>query len=447
MTRMNSEESLVKKITQPIRRFLDWDAAGGILLIGATILALVLANSPLEAAYTRFWQTPVSFTIDGEGFSKPLLLWVNDGLMAVFFFLVGLEIKREVIAGELSSFRKASLPFFAAIGGMLIPIGLFVLFQGDAPGKDAWGVPMATDIAFALGILSLLGDRTSLGLIVFLTAFAIIDDIGAILVIAVFFAHQVHWTALIIAAGLLVFLLICNLVFQVKRNWIYIVTGLFIWYFIFRSGLHPTIAGVLVALTIPARNKVKGNRLLESLRSFVRRFRSKENDLRLSRRFIREKEWHEIHQLEQKIKGVMPPLQRLEFRLEEFVSYFVIPVFALANAGISLSGGLSSVVEPFTLTIAGSLLFGKLIGVMGFSWFSIRLGLADLPSGTRWVHILGVGLLGGIGFTMAIFISNLALDTGDLLNQSKLGILLASLLAGASGYLLLKATLPKESDA
>jgi NhaA family Na+:H+ antiporter len=442
---MSVEKNLAAKITKPIRRFLDWDAAGGVLLIGATILALILANSPLEPYYTRFWQTPVTFTIDGVGFSKPLLLWVNDGLMAVFFFLIGLEIKREVIAGELSTLRKASLPFFAAIGGMLVPIGLFFLLQGDAPGKNAWGVPMATDIAFALGILSLLGNRTPVGLIVFLTAFAIVDDIGAILVIALFFAHQVHWTALMIAAGLLAFLIICNVLFNVKRNWVYIVVGLFIWYFIFRSGLHPTIAGVLVALTIPARNRVKANRLLDSLNRFIRRFRSKENDLRLSRRFFREKEWNELHQLEQKIKGVTPPLQRLEFRLEEFVSYFIIPVFALANAGVSLSGGIVSLTEPFTLTITASLLFGKLIGVTGFTWISIRFGLSDLPAGTRWVHILGAGLLGGIGFTMAIFISNLAIDTGGLLNQAKLGILLASLIAGTAGYLLLRATLPEEN--
>lgn len=436
-------ETIVNKITNPIRQFLRWDAAGGILLIAATITALVLANSPWADAYEAFWQTPVSFTIGEEGFSKPLLLWVNDGLMAVFFFLVGLEIKREVLDGELSSLRKASFPLFAAIGGMVFPIGLFFLFNSNPAGQDAWGVPMATDIAFSLGILSLLGARAPIGLIIFLTAFAIVDDIGAILVITVFYAHEIHWLPILTAGALLFFLILCNVLLNIRRNWIYILIGIGVWYYTFKSGLHPTIAGVLVALIIPARNQIKSNKFIERLRQFLRKTTGEENELEFSRTFYREKELSELYELKKNLKGVMPPLQRLEYRLEEFVSYFILPVFALANAGISLSGGLEMAAQGFTLSIALALLLGKLLGVLSFSWLSVKLGIASLPVNTKWIHITGAGLLGGIGFTMAIFISNLALQDPDMLAQAKLGILLASLIAGISGYWLLRQTLPQ----
>jgi NhaA family Na+:H+ antiporter len=223
---------------------------------------------------------------------------------------------------------------------------------------------------------------------------------------------------------------------------VYLIVGVGVWFHTFQSGLHPTLAGVLVALTIPARNRISGNRFLDRFSRFVRKVESEENDLRLSRRFYREKELLELQDLEDKLRGVVPPLQRLEVRLEEFVSYFVLPIFALANAGIPLSGGLETVVQPLTLTILGAMVLGKTFGVFTFSWLTVKLGLAELPSRTRWPHILGAGLLGGIGFTMAIFISNLALPDGNLLNQAKLGILIASLIAGTSGYVLLRITLP-----
>lgn len=439
-------ETIVRKITDPIRQFLRWAGAGGILLIAATVAALFLANSPWAGAYEDFWQTPVSFTIGEEGFSKPLLLWVNDGLMAVFFFLIGLEIKREILDGELSSLRKASLPLFAAIGGMAFPIGLFFLFNTDPAGQDAWRIPMATDIAFSLGILSLLGARAPIGLIVFLTAFAIVDDIGAILVITIFYAHEIHWPPLLTAGALLAFLLLCNLLLNIRRNWIYIVVGLGVWYYILKSGLHPTIAGVLVALTIPARNRLKSHRFVERLQQFLQKTTDEENDLEFSRTFYREKELSELYGLKKDLKGVMPPLQRLEYRLGEFVSYFILPVFALANASVQLSGGWEMAAQDFTLSIAIALFLGKLLGVLSFSWIGVRLGIASLPVNTRWVHIAGAGLLGGIGFTMAIFISNLALQDANMLAQAKLGILLASLIAGISGYWLLRRTLPQKDQ-
>lgn len=432
-----------KNSISPIRKFFDFEGIEGLLLILATVVAIVLANSPWAPAYRAFWETPVSFTIGEEGFSKPLLLWINDGLMAIFFFLVGLEIKRELIAGELATFRRAALPLFAAIGGILVPIALFFLFHNQAEGQSAWGVPMATDIAFSLGILSLLGSRAPSGLLVFLTAFAIVDDIGAILVIVFFYAHEVHWQPLAISGGLLVFLILCNVWLRLSRNWLYVLVGIFIWYYIFKSGIHPTIAGVLVALTIPVKHRIPRKTFLDGFKAFLQKIGNEEEKMELDTRFYQKRELDELYRLKYNIKGVMPPLQRLEFRLEEFVSHFVIPVFALANAGVSLSAAGDSVFQGLSLSIMGALVLGKLLGIFLFTWLSVKAGITDLPARTRWIHIWGIGLLGGVGFTMAIFISNLSIPDPVLLQQAKLGILTASFIAGLSGYLLLRYTLPK----
>lgn len=440
------ENQTKNTLISPIRKFFSFEGFEGFLLIFATVVAIIAANSPWAATYEAFWQTPITFTIGEEGFSKPLLLWVNDGLMTIFFFLVGLEIKRELIAGELATFRRASLPFVAALGGILVPIGLFFVFNHENAGQEAWGVPMATDIAFSLGILSLLGSRTPSGLIVFLTAFAIVDDIGAILVIVLFYAHEVHWFPLGIAAGLFGLLLLCNLWLKISRNWVYLLIGIFIWYYLFKSGIHPTIAGVLVALTIPAKNVVKRKTFLDSFQNFLKKIRNKESTVELTRRFHEERELDELYRLKHNLKGVMPPLQRLEFRLEEFVSHFVIPVFALANAGISLDATGDAIFQGLTLSIMGAMVLGKLLGIFGFTWISVKLGITDLPANTRWIHILGIALLGGVGFTMAIFISNLSIEDAVLLRQAKLGILTASFIAGLFGYLLLRYTLPKKVD-
>jgi NhaA family Na+:H+ antiporter len=289
----------------------------------------------------------------------------------------------------------------------------------------------------------MLGSRTPSGLIVFLTAFAIVDDIGAILVIVLFYAYEVHWQPLMIAGGLFLFLILCNRWFRLSRNWLYILVGVFIWYYLFKSGIHPTIAGVLVALTIPVKHLVPKKNFLETFKEFLKKVRNKDSGVELTRRFYQKRELDELYRLKHNIKGVMPPLQRLEFRLEEFVSHFVVPVFALANAGISLSATGDSIFQGLTLSIMGAMVLGKLLGIFSFTWLSIKLGLTDLPSGTRWIHIVGVGLLGGVGFTMAIFISNLSIIDPTLLQQAKLGILLASFIAGLSGYLLLRYTLPQ----
>lgn len=432
-------KTLLQSITAPFRQFIRNDSSSGILLILSTVVALVWANSPLAPAYFDLWDTPVSISIGEDSFSKPLLLWVNDGLMAIFFFTIGLEIKKEVIDGELSTPRKAALPLQAAVGGMVVPVGLFFLLQDAGPGMKGWGIPMATDIAFSIGILSLLGSRVPLGMKVFLTAFAIVDDLGAIFVITVFYSHEVHWGALAMSGGILAFLFLCNHTFSIKRNWVYLLGGLGVWYYMFKSGIHPTIAGVLVAMAVPATNKLRARRFANRIEDFLDEFRMEKADG--GGPFIPDPELHQLQDLRNRARSVLPPLQRLEYQLNDFVAFFVMPLFALANAGIKIGGSGEVFSQPLFVNIAVALHFGKVIGIVLFSWLAVKLRIADLPLRTGWVQMVGLGLLGGIGFTMALFIANLALDMPALLAQSKLGILIGSFVAGTSGYLLLHYTL------
>ena len=433
---------LIHNLTLPFRQFIRQEASSGILLIICTVIALAWANSPLSGFYFSLWETPVSVTIGTSSFSKPLLLWVNDGLMAIFFFSIGLEIKREVIDGELSSFRKAALPMVAALGGMLVPAGLFFLLHRGNEGIESWGIPMATDIAFSLGILSLLGSRAPLSLKVFLTAFAIVDDIGAVLVIALFYAHEVDWNALAISGSLLAFLFICNYLFSIKRNWVYIIVGVGVWYYMFKSGIHPTIAGVLVAFTVPATNNIRLKHFTKSIRDFLDDFRIEK--AKKGGPFLPQKELDTLAGLKSNVRAVQPPLQRMEYLLNDFVAYFVMPLFALANAGVMLRGGMEVAYQPLFLHIAVALLVGKIVGIVFFSWVAVRLRVASLPAGASWAQMAGLGFLGGIGFTMALFIANLALEDGALLAQAKLGILAGSMVAGTLGYFLLRWSLDQD---
>ncbi|MEQ8704777.1 MAG: Na+/H+ antiporter NhaA [Phaeodactylibacter sp.] len=436
-------KTLLESITNPFRQFIRNESSSGVLLIIATVIALVWANSPLAPAYFSLWDTPVSISIGENSFSKPLLLWVNDGLMAIFFFTIGLEIKKEVLDGELSTPRKAALPLLAAVGGMIMPVGLFFLLQEPGAGMKGWGIPMATDIAFSIGILSLLGSRVPLGMKVFLTAFAIVDDIGAILVITIFYSHEVHWHALAISGGILAFLFLCNYVLSIKRNWVYLLGGLGVWYYMFMSGIHPTIAGVLVAMAVPATNKLRARRFAHRIEDFLDEFRMDKADA--GGPFIPDVELNQLQDLRSRARSVLPPLQRLEYQLNDFVAFFVMPLFALANAGIKFSGGGEVFGQPLFLNIAVSLVLGKVLGIVLFSWLAVKLRFADLPLQTNWVHMIGLGLMGGIGFTMALFISNLALDASELLAQAKLGILAGSFVAAVGGYFLLRQSLDKES--
>ncbi len=434
-----SNQRIIKRLARPFQQFIRLDSASGILLIFAAVAALFIANSPLAQGYFDFWDIPVSLSIGRFTLSKPLLLWVNDGLMAIFFFIIGLEIKREVLAGELSSFQQAVMPMLAAVGGVVLPILIFFLLNGDPARNDGWGIPVATDIAFSLGVLSLLGSKVPLEMKVFLTAFAIVDDIIAVLIIALFYGHDIHWNFLAYAGGLMALLLTLNLFFNVMRNWPYLVVGSFLWLFVLKSGIHPTIAGVLVAFTIPARNQVGFRRLVERFDRYRKRMLSKSEES--ENPFLDEERLEAIHQIKSDLKGFQAPSQRLEYRLDNFVAFFVMPVFAFANAGIALTGGAGVLTAPFTLTIAIALVAGKTLGIFGFTWLGVKAGIASLPANVKWVHLVGLGLLGGIGFTMALFIANLAVEEETLLRQAKLGILLASAVAGLAGYFLLDFTL------
>lgn len=432
---------MVKRIIiTPFQRFLQTEASGGILLIFFTVLALVWANSAWSASYDNLWSTKFTIGYGDWALSKALILWVNDGLMAIFFFLVGLEIKREVLVGELSTLKQAALPFFAAIGGMVVPALLFVGLNYDKPGADGWGVPMATDIAFSLGILSLLGKRVPLNMKIFLTAFAIVDDIGAVLVIALFYSGTIYLTALYIALALFVVLIILNIL-NVRKKTIYILIAAVIWYFFLKSGLHPTIAGIMVAFTIPISSKIRASEFVGEIEDGLKIFKNAPNSP--EEKLLNYKQLSSVESISYAAKNVEPPLQTLEHGLHNLVAFFILPVFALANAGVALGDAGSALSSALTINIALGLFVGKTVGVAFLSWVGVKLNLAGLPEGIKWMHLIALGMLGGVGFTMALFIANLAFTDPELINQAKTGIILGSTIAALGGYFILKSILPK----
>ncbi|KAA3656858.1 MAG: Na+/H+ antiporter NhaA [Chloroflexi bacterium] len=426
--------------------FFHLEVSGSIVLLVATISAMILANSPLTETYFALWETKIGIKVGTFEFIESLLHWINDGLMAVFFFVVGLEIKREFMVGELSSLRKATLPVMAAIGGMLIPALTYIIFNADGAGIRGWGVPMATDIAFALGVLALLGSRIPVGLKVFLTALAIADDIGAVLVIAFFYTAEIHWYWLGIAA-LLFLLLVSFNVFKVRASYLYLIVAIGIWFAFFESGVHATIAGVLTALFVPTQPR---RRPIE----FVVWGREKLNELeQVGMQGHDALENHPQHvlaeALRQAARHVQSPLRRLEHTLHPITTYAILPLFALANAGIPLSGGrfFDILLQPVSLGIVAGLVLGKQIGITLFSFLAIRLGLADLPTGVSWVQLYGASWLGGIGFTMSIFVSGLAFLNDSFILQAKAAILVASVIAGIFGFLILFLTSQSQTTA
>jgi len=382
-----------------LREFLKLEAAGGIVLVISAVLALIMANTALAPIYQVFLDVPVVVQVGALKLAKPLLLWINDGLMAIFFFLVGLEIKREVMQGELSSWSQASLPAMAALGGMAVPALIYVLINlGDPVTLDGWAIPAATDIAFALGVLALLGKRVPPSLKIFLLALAIMDDLGAIVIIAVFYTSDLSVMSLGLAAIGIVILALLNL-FGVVRQAAYVVVGLAVWICVLKSGVHATLAGVAVAFFIP---------------------------------------------LKPATEGAEPLLKHLEHTLHPWVAFSILPFFAFANAGVSLEGlTLASLVAPVPLGIAAGLFVGKQIGVFGFTYGAVRLGLAEKPEGASWLQIYGLSFLTGIGFTMSLFIGTLAFDDEmDLAAGVRVGVLLGSLLSAVGGYILLRMTSP-----
>lgn len=373
------------------KKFFNSGKVGGLLLLVCVIISLWIANSTERQNFSEFLTQNIGISLGSFHLRYSVSLWINDGLMAIFFLLVGLEIKRELIEGELSSLQKASLPVLAAFGGMIIPALLYFFFNKGEETASGWGIPMATDIAFALAIISLLGKSVPASLKIFLAALAIADDLGAILVIAVFYTNQIHWNYLLMAGGVFILLLVLNY-FRVKTLWFYLIPGLFLWYFVHHSGIHATIAGVLLAFTIPTNNT-----------------------------------------------EIESPLEKLEHFLTIPVNFLIMPIFALANTNITFQKEMiNGLVSPLGLGIIFGLFLGKTVGVTLFSWFAVKIKLAKLPSGANWKHVIGVGMLAGIGFTMSIFISLLSFSNDEYILEAKFAILCASVISGLFGFIYLK---------
>ena len=430
---------------RPIQTFLRTEAAGGLILLACAVAAMVWANSPWGDGYFRLWHTYIGVGVPDSPLYLKLSLahWINDGLMVVFFLLVGLEIKRELLFGELASPRRAALPIAAALGGMVVPASIYTLVNlgGSHPeAMNGWGIPMATDIAFAVGVLALVGNRVPLSLKVFLLAIAIVDDLGAVLVIALFYTESVSLTALGAAAVCLAVLVALNLL-RVQAPLMYLVVGVFLWLATLASGVHATVAGVLLAMAIPGRRLVEERPYLEYARQMLDQF-ARDTEAFTDRLTTRQS--HALHALEQASQAVQAPLARVEHALLGPVNFVIMPLFALANAGVAIGGDVAAVAaHPVTLGVALGLAFGKPIGVVGFSLLAVGLGLATKPRDGTWKQIVGISLLCGIGFTMSLFIANLAFpgDHGGaspLLDHAKLGTLGGSLVMGVLGFIVLR---------
>ena len=418
---------MITRIYKPFETFFKQEAAGGIVLLVCAAVAMIWANTGLSSVYFALWDTTITVGAGGFEISKPLLLWINDGLMAIFFFVVGLEIKREVLTGELSSPRKAGLALAGALGGMVVPALFYVAVNLGTDTISGWGIPMATDIAFALGVLALMGDRAPLSLKVFLTALAIVDDLGAVLVIALFYTAEISIASLVVGFVILGVLFMLNRL-GVTRTAVYVLLGIALWVAFLKSGVHATIAGVLLALTIPARRQIDAPSFRERVGDLLEVFDRQP-----------EKRQHAVHSIELAAVQVESPLLRMEHALHGWVAFVIIPIFALANAGVAIGGELGAAFgNPVTLGVLLGLVFGKQIGVMLFAWLSVKLNLADLPEGIGWRQIYGVSLLTGIGFTMSLFIANLAFGDPAVLDDAKIGILVASLISGVAGWFALK---------
>ncbi|MGR3812964.1 MAG: Na+/H+ antiporter NhaA [Cognatishimia activa] len=388
----------MEKALSRIQKFMQMEASAGLVLMGVAVLAMIFANTGLAGLYTSVLDTNIRVGIGSFEISKPALLWINDGLMAIFFFLIGLEIKREVLLGELSSFDKAILPIFAAIGGMAVPGLVYVAINWGTPENlVGWAIPAATDIAFALGVLALLGTRAPVALKVFLLAVAIIDDLGAIIIIAIFYTSELSTNALTFSMLGFAAAVALNRM-GIQRIAPYIIIGVIMWVFVLKSGVHATLAGVLIALTIPLKEK-NGDKAL---------------------------------------------LYKVEHALHPWVAYMILPIFAFANAGVSLTGlSVSDLTQPLTFGIAAGLFLGKQIGVVAATWIAVKSGIAKLPEGINWLHLYGVACLTGIGFTMSLFVGSLAFGADDAMNAVRLGVIFGSVLSGILGFVVLRSMAPK----
>jgi NhaA family Na+:H+ antiporter len=425
----------VQRLVRPFVRFLQIESASGMVLLACTAAALLLANSPWAEAYDNFWHTHLTIAIGGWSLDESLAHWVNDALMTIFFFVVGLEIKRELVDGELREPKKAALPIMGALGGMIAPAGIYLAFQFDREGHAGWGIPMATDIAFVVGFLALLGKRAPLGLKVFLLALAIADDIGAVLVIALFYSSEIAMLPLGLAAAGFILIYICNRI-GVRTMTVYVIVGAGIWLAFFYSGIHPTVAGVMLGLMTPGSAWLGDTALREVIADAIDRL---DGVVDRPHATDRTKLAGEIKATAQE---TVSPLERLETALHPWVAFVIMPVFALANAGVRIEP--AAFAEPVAVAVAAGLVVGKPLGIVLLSWLAVRAGWASLPTSVNWRAMVGAGCLAGIGFTMSLFIAALALS-GELLDAAKIGILAGSAVSAVLGMALLVMFLPRST--
>lgn len=436
-------EQSFRKIVTPLEHFLHNQTSSGILLMIATVAALILANSGLHHYYHDFFHAHINIGIAGREIDMTLHHWINDGFMTFFFFVVGLEIKRELLVGELSDMKAALLPIIAAAGGMIFPALIYVALNGEGPGAAGWGVPMATDIAFAVGVMMLLGNQVPKTLITFLLALAIVDDLGAVLVIALFYTENLDLVALAWAGGFLALLIGFNIV-GMRISSIRVLVTIALWVAMLNSGIHATIAGVLAAFTVPCMPKVNARDFSDKMRYLMDKFDRLYNGRSVL--LNNDKQRAVAMTMENVVRRVKSPLQSLEQNLHVPVAFLILPIFALANAGVVIDPStLGSVItDPVALGIMGGLVVGKIVGISGLSLLAVKFGIGQLPAGCKPSHIIGVGMMGGIGFTMSIFIAELGFRASpETLNVAKTGVLFASIIAGLGGYLWLKYMTPK----
>ncbi len=427
----------LEQVTRPFQEFSESETAGGVLLLTTAALALLWSNSPWAESYPTVWAHKFTIGFEGLALEKSILLWINEGLMAVFFFVVGLEIKRELLVGELASLRQAALPIAGALGGVIVPALLYLSLNTGGPNAVGWGIPMATDIAFAVGAMALLGSRVPSGLKVFLTALAIVDDIVAVLVIATFYTGNLSWLSLGVAGGFFAALLAVSKL-GARHPLPYALLGICMWVAMLLSGVHAAIVGVLVALTVPARPRIDVKKFIARGRQLLDLIESPDNGE--GHILQSEAQQDAVLALEDACEKVETPLQRFEHALLPWVRLIIMPIFALANAGVAFGvHTAAAATSSISLGIVLGLVIGKPIGIFCASWLAVRLGVASLPAQVSWRQILGVGVLGGIGFTMSLFIASLAF-TGASLELAKLGILGGSVVAGGAGLLLLFAS-------
>jgi NhaA family Na+:H+ antiporter len=440
------------------RQAIRHHASGGNVLIAATLLALIVANIPaINSHYFEFWEQEIRLQIGNfnifshNGHAMTLLQFINDALMAIFFFSIGLEIKREVLVGELSSIRQALLPIIGAIGGMAVPVVIFLTMSQGTDYSGGAAIPMATDIAFSLGVLGMLGQRVPISLKIFLTTLAVVDDIGGIIVIAVFYSSDIDPMLLVYAAALLGVLLLGSWL-SIKSKMFYLGIGGVIWFLFLNSGIHPTIAGVLVAFCVPATPVFAPKKYIKIIRKSINHFRAEDDETLNAKTILNRQQLDWLKQVESASDKVISPLQDMEDTLHPFVNYVIIPLFAFANAGIFLLDmDPVSIFQGISLAVICGLVIGKMVGIFVFSWLAIKLKMAPMPDNSIWKMLGAISMLGGIGFTVSLFIANLSFGTGSehdnyLLNHAKLGIVVGSLLSGILGYIALRCTLPKNAQ-